>query len=50
MTVTETNAQVRSATSYDAVEMAELVNSAGDRLPLYLWAKLGFAGKGSLSG
>jgi ribosomal protein S18 acetylase RimI-like enzyme len=39
MTVTETNAQVRPATSDDAIEMAELVNSAGDGLPLYLWAK-----------
>ena len=32
----------RRATSEDAIEMAELVNIAGDGLPLYLWAK--FAG------
>ena len=50
MTVTESNAQVRPATSDDAIEMAELVNSAGDGLPLYLWAKLDIAGKGPLSG
>jgi len=31
--------QFRSATGNDAAEMAELVISAGDGLPLYLWAK-----------
>lgn len=33
-------AQFRPATSDDAADMAELVNSAGGGLPLYLWGKL----------
>jgi ribosomal protein S18 acetylase RimI-like enzyme len=35
----------RRATSNDATDMAELVNIAGDGLPLYLWAKKALPGQ-----
>jgi len=38
-TMTDLTAPFRRATADDATQMAELVNLAGEGLPLYLWAK-----------
>lgn len=43
--MTKLTAPFRRATSEDAVDMAELVNMAGDGLPLYLWAKFARPGQ-----
>ena len=43
--VVELKAPYRRATPEDATHMAELVNIAGDGLPLYLWARFARAGQ-----
>jgi ribosomal protein S18 acetylase RimI-like enzyme len=43
--VTKLAAPYRRTTSEDVPELPELVNIAGDGLPLYLWAKLAEAGE-----